>query len=363
MRIMKRFHHFALAIFLLCLTLSQPVLAQERDLLSSRRIALAQVEERAPSSSIPSTTLRRIRTRTPPATPRAWPIDYLKLIAEKVGAKLEFLTPRPFSQVLADMQNGKGDVIPSVNPDPDKEQYLIFTDNYVSSPSVIVVRKDYNRKSGLNLNDFDGKQVAVVDGAALESYMRVNYPRVVIAETTDSEVSLQQVVLGEVDAAAMDVATLSYYLSKQVLNSVKIVGNTGFQSDPAFAMPKGDTVLQSILEKGLSQVSSEDRSILNDKWIAVPTDSAAGQSLWSEIVGNFSVTALYVLLGIGIAAALLLRRSSLGWHYLTGRARGVDKLKTELSGLERSHKMVAEELAMIKEEEEKLEKKIDSLDR
>jgi ABC-type amino acid transport substrate-binding protein len=248
--------------------------------------------------------------------PQGLAIDYLELIAKKIGANIQFLTPRSTSQVLDDVKSGKGDVIADITSDTNKEQYLIFTDNYLTSPAVIVVRKDYGEKSGLNLNDFNGKQVAVVVGSSLESYMRINYPKVVIDEVTDNEVALQQVVLGEVDAASMDVASLSYFLSKQVLNSVKIVGDTGFEFKPSFGMPKNLTVLQSILEKGLSQISTSDRITLNDKWIVVPTREMQDNSFLSQIQNSFNLGTLYILFGIGIVTFVLVKRKNNSINYL-----------------------------------------------
>ncbi|MBY0376779.1 transporter substrate-binding domain-containing protein, partial [Patescibacteria group bacterium] len=185
-------------------------------------------------------------------------IDYLELIAEKVGAKIQYLTPRSRGQILSDVEKGKGDVIAFITANKDQDSQLLFTESYATVPVVIVVRKDFNKGSSLTLNDFNGKQVAMIDGSAIEDYVNINYPRVVREGVTDDEVGLQQVVLGEADAAVMDVASLSYYLSKQVLSSVKIAGNTGLDSRPAFAMTKDKGLLQSILEKGLSQITTND---------------------------------------------------------------------------------------------------------
>ena len=294
--------------------------------------------------------------------PQGLAIEYLDLIAEKIGAKIQYLTPRSRSQVMTDFQAGKGDVVASVTPDTNKEQFMVFTGNYLTSPAVIVVRKDYNSNAGLNLNDFNGKRVAVINSSALESYMRINYPRVVIEEVTDDEIGLQQVVLGEADAAAMDVASLSYFLSKQVLNSVKVIGNTGFEYKPSFGISKTIPILQSIIEKGLSQISTSDRSLLNDKWIVVPAqNSQQDTSLLAQIRDNVSIITLYVLFGLGVIVIVVLlikRRNPMA--YFT-KPREISELEHEVFGLEKSNTVIAEELKIIKEQEDRLEKKIDSI--
>ncbi|MDE2399721.1 MAG: transporter substrate-binding domain-containing protein [Patescibacteria group bacterium] len=289
-------------------------------------------------------------------------IDYLELIADKIGAKVQYLTPRSRSQINTDIREGKGDIA-FITPDNEKETDLIFTESYATVPVVIVVRKDYDNRTGLTLNDFNGKRVSMVDGSTAEDYVSKNYPRVVRDGVTDDEVSLQQVVLGEVDAGVMDVASLSFYLSKQVLSSVKIAGNTGLDYKPAFAMTKDKTMLQSILEKGLSQISTNDRALLADKWIALPNEAKSDQSFLTTITNNLGMTSLLALLGLGILIIifLLLRRPNFStWRFR--KINQVNELKEEFSELEGESSLLTHELLKIKSEEEKLKEKINTLE-
>ena len=288
-------------------------------------------------------------------------IDYLELIGEKLGIKIQYLTPRSRTQILSDIKSGKGDVVASLSPDVDKEQFVLFTGNYVSSTGVIVVRKDYDKRTGLNLNDFAGKRVAVVNDSSLEGYIRKNYPRVIVEEVTDNEISLQQVVLGEVEAAAMDVASLSYFLSKQVLSSVKVAGNTGFEYKPSFGISKGSIPLQSILEKGLSQISQSERELISAKWISLPQEQKKDETLIAHIQNNISITSLYILFGIGIIAVLALIFKRRGYPIDYFRMPRENNLNTNASSLEKSNSMITEELKAIREEEERLAKKLDSI--
>jgi len=359
---MRIFRYFLLATFLL-LTIVNVSFAQTRDLLTP--------EEALWLKSRNSTIVVYPEENSPPysyknsaGNPQGLAIDYLELIAEKIGAKMEYLTPRPRSQIMTDFQNGKGDVVALVTPDQDKETFLVFTENYISSGAVIVVRKDYPSGGGLTLNDFNGKRIGVTNDSALESYIRINYPRIVLDEMTDNEVNLQQVVLGEIDAAAMDIASLSYFLSKQVLSSVKIVGSTGFENKPSFGVRKNLTILQSILEKGLTQISSSDRSLLVDKWIVVPQENKDDNSLFARIERNLGFDFLYLFFGLGIigVAILVKKRGHIASRFYKKRDT-VSELKEDMSILEKTNDMLAEELKEIQTEEEKIKEKLRSLDK
>lgn len=203
----------------------------------------------------------------PDSKPSGLSIDYLDLISEKIGANVVYLPARSRAQILQDIQEGKGDVIARLDQStPTYEQNLIVTESYASVPAVIVVRKDSDFKE-LTLTDLSGKRIGIVSNSAAARFIRENYPKIVLQQVTDDEISLQQLVLGEVDASVIDVASLSYFLSRQTLSSVKIAGHTGFYYQLAFGMKNDKTILQSILEKGFSQISENEKQVLSDKWI------------------------------------------------------------------------------------------------
>ncbi len=289
-------------------------------------------------------------------------IDFIELIAEKIDAKVVYLLPQSRSQVLNDFKQGKGDVVIGVMDTESRGAELIFSDSFVTVPTVIVVRKDFEKRKALTLNDFNGKRVSMVDDSALEEYVKKNYPRVVIEDVTDDEVSLQQVILGEVDAAVMDIASLSFYLSKQVLSSVKVVGNTGLDYKPAMALLPENTILQSILEKGMTQISTTDRSVLNDKWIITPGETETDDTVLDIFQGNADIVVPYALL---VLVLIIVGVKLAANHYAnTPHLNKIDtmvELKREVSDLESTNDILATEMRLIKEKEDKLQDKIDLL--
>ena len=291
-------------------------------------------------------------------------IDYIELIAEKIDAKIVYLLPQSRSQILNDFAAGKGDVVAGLMETNNTGTDFIFTDSYINVPTVIVVRKDFEKRKSLTLNDFNGKRISVIGDSALEEYIQKNYPRVVIEDVTDDEVSLQQVILGEVDAAVMDIASLSFYLSKQVLSSVKIVGSTGLDYKPAFALLKDKTILQSILEKGMTQISTNDRSLLTDKWVVVPNEERENGSLLAGIKDNFNALTLYILLVLILLVVIvfLLRYRRFGMNYFK-KAETLNELKKEVAELEGANDMLAEEIKVVKAEEDKIQEKLELLDK
>ncbi len=289
--------------------------------------------------------------------PQGLSIDYIEIIAQKIGAKLEYLPARSLSQVLEDVKSGKGDVVTSLTETKNREDFLYFSDAYVTSPAVIVVRKDREDARSLTINSLTGKKVAIGSKYAVEDFVRTNNPRVVIESVTDDEAGLQQVILGEVDAAIMDITSLSHYLSKQVLSSVKVAGSTGFEYKLAFAVPKDKVILQSILDKGLQQISINDRKIIADKWVTLPSEIESTNPFLSYINRNFSTILLYILLVLIIV--LLIRKNQR--HFVLKHHRKIDatsEIKEEILQLEDTSKELMAELKDVKILEEELKEKV-----
>ena len=298
-------------------------------------------------------------------SPQGLSIDYIELIAEKIGAKIQYLPARSRSQVIEDVQqNKKGDVITSISDTKEREEFFYFTDTYMTVPSVIVVRKDLNVGSTVTLNDLSGKKVAIGKDYAVGDFVHTTNSRIIIESVVDNESGLQQVVLGEVDAAVMDIASLSYYLSKQVLNSVKVVGNTGYESNFSFAVPKDKEILQSILDKGLQQISTRDRQILNDKWISVPHDKNQKSSFVTLIYSNISGVLSYVLLSIAVIVIIVLLQRGRSKFTIrhTRKKEALRELENEIADLEDTSKDLMEELQTVKKLESNIQQKIKEID-
>jgi ABC-type amino acid transport substrate-binding protein len=295
-------------------------------------------------------------------TPLGLSIDFLEIVAEKIGAKIQYLPAKSLSQVLADIKNGKGDIIPSVVENEDKQEYLYFTDNYIDVSSVIVVRKDSKLKGDITLNDLSGQRVAITNGRAVRTFVASNYPRIIIESTTDDQIALQQLVLGEVDAVVLDIASLSFYLSKQVLSSVNVVGNAGFSYKLAFGIRKENQVLQSILDKGLLQISKNEREILNDKWIVVPEkiENSFFTILKNTLSNDVFQYTFFLLVIFGMF--FFFKKNNTYKRFFTNQAK-VKNIKEEMEKLEEINDMLSQELDQVREDEEELKERLKSLDK
>lgn len=289
-------------------------------------------------------------------------VDYLELIAKNLGIKVHYATPRSQAQIIADMKSGRGDVAISISESKETSEYFVFSESFVHVPIVIVVRKDTNEYKNATMNDFVGKRVAVVEGSLAESFIRENYPRVVLETVTDNEVGLQQTVLAETDAVVMDVASLSFLLSKQVVSSVKIVGNLGIDYQPTFAVPKDKEILQSILEKGMTQIATDERQMLSEKWVTLPGESKQPSSFFTFFKKDTILFILYVVSLLAIIVVIVTFSQSMKKLFLSKKTSDSGRdLTEEMKKLESVSDLLAEELKEVQQKEKEIAKKLNEI--
>lgn len=304
------------------------------------------------------------------ARPKGLSVDYLDLVARKIGARASYLEPRSRASILSDIKSGKEGIVLALTETDERAEYLYFSEPYITLPTVIVTRKDYPRRGKeLSLGDFEAKQVAITEGYEVMEYVKQNYPRIIVESVSDDEVGLQKLLLGEVDATITDLASLSYYTSHDMLSYVSIAGQTGFEYKLSFAIPKSMPELQDIVNAGLKEITPSERAIIKDRWITFPVVESSQNGFFSFLKTRLwvvvSVVAAVLLILILIIVIIHTRR----FHHVRLRSlsnenrkdKKVLELSRELENLEAASSALTEDIAHIHELETSIQDKIDTL--
>jgi ABC-type amino acid transport substrate-binding protein len=304
--------------------------------------------------------------------PKGLAVDYIDLITRKIGAQNTYLEAKSRSSILSDLKAGKEGVILALSTTEEKEDYLYFSEPFINISAVIVTRKDSKYKGDkVSLADFNSKEVAITDGYAVMDYVTSNYPKIIIDSVTDDEVALQKLLLGEVEAAVMDLASLSYYTSKDMLSYVSVVGQTGFDYELSFAVPKSMPDLQLIINSGLKEITPSEHSVIKDKWITFPSTSEKpkgifsslyrGTSFWLgiSIVGAIIIVVLLVLIIVHTKRHHSLHLASIS--RAKQKERSFNELNSQLKELEEASAVLGENMQEIKSLEKTIQNKIEHI--
>jgi ABC-type amino acid transport substrate-binding protein len=200
--------------------------------------------------------------------PSGFSIDYIRLVASKVGLNIEFVTGE-WNELLNLTMNKKNDVMLNIVYTEQRAKNLIYVDNYIENPNVIVAKKDDSSIS--DINSLFGKKVAVVAGFFNEDILIKDYPlvqRVVCKNMVEAIKAVQQ---KNADAVFAGIANINYVMKELFINDLEIKSEfgTGNVEDQKLyvATKKDDGVLASILKKGMSAVSIQQISELKQKWL------------------------------------------------------------------------------------------------
>ena len=229
--------------------------------------------------------------------PQGISVDYLKLIGKRFGINFVFVTNTSLNweMSLKDLAGERQwlDLIVAIKRTPEREKSFALTNDYLSSPWVIINRTDSSFVS--RMQDLAGKKVAVEKGFAIKDLIEKEYPEIKTVPFTTSYEALQSVATGTNDAYVANLAIASYLIRDKGLSNLRIAAPTPFGShDQAMGVRKDWPELASIINKAHMAMSDAEESEIRDRWLSVRYEYGVDmKKVWSWIAG---ITAFFSLM-------------------------------------------------------------------
>lgn len=201
--------------------------------------------------------------------PMGYSIDYMNLLAERLGVKVAYQTDGQWSDYMRRLQRGELDIMLNITKTADRQKDFLFTPPYLQASSGIYVRTGSVNESVRSLKDLAGKRVAVPRGFFLQEMLARFYPEVIIVPYPDSVASLEAVSAGDADAIIGRTGVISYLIRQYFipnLSLVSVVDDTRFTSDMRLAVRKDRPLLRDILTKAMNTLSEEEIAALRQRW-------------------------------------------------------------------------------------------------
>ncbi|MFP6734460.1 MAG: transporter substrate-binding domain-containing protein [Rhodospirillales bacterium] len=210
-------------------------------------------------------------------------IDYMRLLASKIGVRLEFVTGPTWSKFLGMMQSGELDIMLNIVRTPEREKFLLYTRPYASNPNSILSRKGEIYQ---NLESLQGKTVAVPRGFFHEEILGKDFPRIKLHLVTNILEGMKAVAFGDADAAVGELAVFNYLLGRELMTDLVVSGELKLGSESfnqlRIAARKDLPVLAAILEKGMDAITPDELKLLRDRWITGASTVIAGAEILNE---------------------------------------------------------------------------------
>lgn len=207
--------------------------------------------------------------------PEGYSIDYIRLLADRVGLELEFITDRTWDDYLQMIRNNELDVIAGIVNTVERQEFVEFTGGYIENRNGIYSQPGATYRT---LNDLDGKSLAFVRGYAWPKLLKKYYPNIKLNYVDTFFEAVEAVITGEADATISDVNVIEYYIDKYSLVGIEQSGSIvdeRFVSILSIGVSKKQQLLRGILDKAIETVSYDEEQALREKWFGKYSDSPA----------------------------------------------------------------------------------------
>ena len=193
--------------------------------------------------------------------------DFVAVLEKKLGLRFEVVRVKNWNESVTKTKNRENDIWSVVAKTPERSEYMLFTKPYIESPAIIVARSDVETQ--LSVKDLKGLKVAVSSGYAVHEDLMRRFPDMPFDLVPDPMTGLKKVSLGLADAMVINIALASHLMEKAGISNLRMVGEVGYTYRWGFASRKDWPVLHTILEKGLAQITQEERQAIIRKRVSL----------------------------------------------------------------------------------------------
>ena len=191
-------------------------------------------------------------------------IEVAGAIAKKLGLELQ-VDDMDFDAALLAAQQGKSDIVMAgVSVTEERQKVMEFSDSYATGVQVIIVKEDSEIAS---VEDLEGKMIGTQRGTTGNIYCTDDYGEDHITTYDNGLTAVQALMNGQVDCVVIDQEPAKAFVAAN--QGLKILDTEYVSEDYAIGMAKGNTALQSAVNKALAELQ-EDGTVQSivDKYIA-----------------------------------------------------------------------------------------------
>ena len=152
--------------------------------------------------------------------------DYKRLIESRLGVNVKPLPAASWSDSLEQLRRLECDFSFLTADTPDREAFLLFTDELLVLPLVILTRSDEDHIA--TLRDLAAKPVAIARNWPIHEYLKRDHPEITLVPRDDVGSAISAVALGNAEAFVGDLASATNALETLGVQNLKVAGETAY---------------------------------------------------------------------------------------------------------------------------------------
>jgi polar amino acid transport system substrate-binding protein len=193
-------------------------------------------------------------------------VDIVRAAAAKAGIEVQFV-PVPFAQVQDTLKDGRADAIVPLAITSERLASFDFSAPLLMTGGALFVRAP--NPTPENLAALNGKTIVTPGTGPLVPYIRKNAPDVKLVITTNYEESLERLIKGEADAAALNFQVGASMAARLYPGQVTMPGTMFEEVPDAIAVSKGQHAeLLKRFDAGISAIRADGTwQQINKRWV------------------------------------------------------------------------------------------------
>ncbi|MEW7978956.1 MAG: diguanylate cyclase [Candidatus Sedimenticola endophacoides] len=201
--------------------------------------------------------------------------DYIALLEKKLEIRFQIQRPANWTEAVAMARERSIDLWAAASPTPQRDEFMLFTQPIIEAPTVIIARRATRDRVGIG--DLAGKRITVVADSPAHEQILNSHPGGDLQAVPDIGSALRKVSFGEADYLQSDLATASYFMEREGITNLMVVGESQHRHRWSLAVRKDWPILRDILVKGLHMITEAERRAIMDKWVRF---AAPGRPWW-----------------------------------------------------------------------------------
>lgn len=154
-----------------------------------------------------------------------------------------------------------------VAPTPQREEYLLLTENYIVIENVVLIRDNFSQD--FSETDLSHMKTAVLKDYYIQDILELRYPQISLEKYVQVSDALNALSIREIDALIIDIGQASHYMEDSELGNIVVYD--GFELDYhleiAKAVRDAYPTLRGILDKCLNSMTNREHEAIKNAWI------------------------------------------------------------------------------------------------
>ena len=223
-------------------------------------------------------------------------IDYAKIKCAVYQLNCEFKDQfsGSFSEAIPFIGTANGpDVFMTGRFLPERLKHVLYTNQYLFSPWVIITRTNSERI--ISLGDLSGKKIVGVKGFVVNGLVRKEVSDFEFIEKKTQHEALQAISSGVGDAYVADLVNATFMISQYGFSNLTVAAPTNFPIQGESMMVRKDwPELVTLTNKVLDTLTEQEKQSLKEKWFSVRFD----YGYWRIVAIYASIFGVMLLLGL-----------------------------------------------------------------